>query len=166
MRVTDDGVPVEDLIAAVKEAIKTANLSSTDTDRDLKVGSVRLVLHTIATRSSGGSASFTVPFIGMEFKLGGKITRRNTHEIEINLVPPPPSDGVELRGFEEVLVQAIETIRAAVASAAGGDDPFILKDSSVTISFAVTSEGTISIGIDGSLSEDLTHTLVLGLAPA
>ena len=89
MRVTDDGVPVQDLVAAIKEAIKTANVSSTDADRDLRVGSVRLVLHTIATRSSGGSISFTVPFIGTEFKLGGKVTRQDTHEVEINLVPPP-----------------------------------------------------------------------------
>lgn len=167
MRVTDDGVPVQDLVAAIKEAIKTANVSSTDADRDLRVGSVRLVLHTIATRSSGGSISFTVPFIGMEFKLGGKVTRRDTHEVEINLVPPP-GDQPELRdgSLELVLVEAIETIRAAVASAAGGDDPFILEDSSVTIAFAVTSEGSISIGVDGSLSEELTHTLVLGLVPA
>jgi Trypsin-co-occurring domain 2 len=165
MRVTDEGVPVQDLIAAVKDTIKAANVSSTDADRDLRVGSVRLVLHTIATRSSGGSLSFTVPFIGMEFKLGGKVTKQDTHEIEINLVPP--GDQPELRdgSLESVLVEAIETIRAAVASAAGGDDPFILEDSSVTISFAVTSEGSISIGVDGSLSEDLTHTLVLGLVP-
>ena len=63
-------------------------------------------------------------------------------------------------------MEAIETIRAALASAAGGDDPFILEDSNVTIAFAVTSEGSISIGVDGSLSEELTHTLVLGLVPA
>jgi hypothetical protein len=167
MQVTEDGVPVQDLVAAVKEAIKTASVSSTDADRDLRVGSVRLILHTIATRSSGGSLNFTVPFIGMEFKLGGKVTRRDTHEVEINLVPPP-GDRPELRdgSLELVLVEAIETIRAAVASAAGGDDPFILEDSRVTIAFGVTAEGNISIGVDGSLSEELTHTLVLGLVPA
>jgi Trypsin-co-occurring domain 2 len=167
MQVTEDGVPVQDLVAAVKEAIKTASVSSTDADRDLRVGSVRLILHTIATRSSGGSLNFTVPFIGMEFKLGGKVTRRDTHEVEINLVPPP-GDRPELRdgSLELVLVEAIETIRAAVAGAAGGDDPFILEDSRVTIAFGVTAEGNISIGVDGSLSEELTHTLVLGLVPA
>jgi len=167
MQVTEDGVPVQELIAAVKDAIKTANVSSTNADRDLRVGSVRLVLHTIATRSSGGGLSFTVPFIGMQFKLGGKITRHDTHEVEISLVPPP-ADGEteEVRGIEEVLVEAVETIRAAVASAAGGDDPFILQDSSVTIEFGVTAEGYISIGVDGSLSDELTHTLVLGLVPA
>jgi hypothetical protein len=63
-------------------------------------------------------------------------------------------------------VEAIETIRAAVTSAAGGDDPFVLNDSTITISFAVTAEGTISIGVNGSLSDELTHTLVVSLVPA
>ena len=62
-------------------------------------------------------------------------------------------------------MEAIETIRAAVASAAGGDDPFVLNDSMITISFAVTAEGTISIGVNGSLSDELTHTLVVSLVP-
>jgi hypothetical protein len=62
--------------------------------------------------------------------------------------------------------RAIETVRAAVASAAGGDDPFVLNDSTITISFAVTAEGTISIGVNGSLREELTHALVVSLVPA
>ena len=95
-----------------------ANVSSTNADRDLRVGSVRLVLHTVAIRSSGGGLCFTVPFIGMQFKLGGKITRHDTHEVEINLVPPAGDQTEEVRGIEEVLVEAIETIRTAVATAA------------------------------------------------
>jgi hypothetical protein len=63
-------------------------------------------------------------------------------------------------------VEAIETIRAVVATAAAGDDPFVLNDSTITISFAVTAEGSISIGVNGSLSDELTHTLTLGLVPA
>jgi len=52
-----------------------------------------------------------------------------------------------------------------VASAASGDDPFVLNDSTIRISFAVTAEGSISIGVNGSLSDELTHTLVLALVP-
>jgi hypothetical protein len=166
--VAEDGVPVNDVIEAVKQAIKTANLSTIDQDRDLRVGSVGLTLHAIATRESGGSLNFRIPFIGMEISLGGKVTTRDTHEIEINLTPPGPGSGLEVRdgSLDLALVEAIETIRAAVASAAGGDDPFVLNDSTITISFAVTAEGTISIGVNGTLSDELTHTLVLGLVPA
>src|SRR5205823_339465 len=115
-------------IEAVKRAIKTANVSTTDQERDLRVGSVGLTLHAIATRSSGGGMNFRIPFIGMEVQLGAKLTTRDTHEIEINLTPPREEDWAEVHdgGLDDVLVEAIETIRVAVASAAGGDDPFIL----------------------------------------
>jgi Trypsin-co-occurring domain 2 len=168
VNVTDAGVPVPDVIEAVKRAIKRANVSATDQERDLRVVSVGLVLHTIATRSSGGGLNFRVPFIGMDVQFGAKLTTRDTHEIEINLTPPQEAGGPEVRdgGFDDVLVEAIDTIRAAVGSAAGGDDPFVLNDSTITISFAVTAEGSISIGVNGSLGNELTHTLTLALAPA
>ena len=86
----------------------------------------------------------------------------------INLTPPGEEDRAELRddGLDNVLVESIETIRAAVASAAGGDDPFVLNDSTIAISFAVTVAGSISIGVNGSLSDELTRRLVLALVPA
>jgi Trypsin-co-occurring domain 2 len=168
VQVTDDGVPVEELIDTIKRAIKTANLSSTDADRDLRVASVRLSLHAVAIRSSGGGLEFRIPFIGMPVRFGGKLTTQDTHTIQINLVPPDLADRPQLRDgdIESVFVDAIGTVRAAVASAATGDDPFTLTDSSVDISFAVTAEGTISLGVDGGLTDEVTHTLTLGLTPA
>jgi hypothetical protein len=168
MKVTDDGVPVQDVIAAVKLAIKEANVSATDEGRDLRVDSVKLVLHALATRTVGGGLNFTVPFIGMPVKLGTKVTKKDTHEIEINLVPPGQEAGEEVReaSMDLALVDAIETVRAVVASTASGDDPFLLNDARIVLSFAVTAEGDISIGIDGSLSDEVTNTLVLALVPA
>jgi hypothetical protein len=64
------------------------------------------------------------------------------------------------------LLHAIETIRAVVASSTQGDDPFALNDAKITLSFAVTAEGDLSIGIDGSMGNEVTHTLVLALLPA
>jgi hypothetical protein len=117
VNVTEDGVPVPDVIEAVKRAIKTASVSATDQGRDLRVGSVSLILHAIAVRSSGGGLNFRIPFIGMQVQFGGKLTTRDTHEIEINLTPPGEEDRAEVRdsGLDDVLVEAIETIRAAVA---------------------------------------------------
>jgi hypothetical protein len=167
MRVTDNGVPVQDLVEVVKHAIKAANVSRSSPDRDLRIGSVRVLLHAVATRSYGGGLSFHVPLIGTEVKLGGNITRQDAHEIEIGLVPPAPSERPELRGGDigPVLVEAIETIRAAVVAAAGGDDPFILDESTIKIAFGVTADGDISIGVNGSLSNELNQTLILTLAP-
>lgn len=168
MRVTENGVPVQDLVEAVKQAIKAANVSSSSAGRDLRIGSVRLLLHAVATRSYGGGLNFHIPLIGTEVKLGGKTTRQEAHEIEIALVPPAPAERTELRGGEigPVLVEAIETIRATVDAAAGGDDPFILDKSTVKIAFGVTAEGDISIGVNGSLSNELNQTLILTIAPA
>lgn len=168
MRVCDDGVPIPELVETVKQAIKAANVSNTDRDRDLRVGSVRLILNAVATRSFGGGVDFRIPFIGMQVKLGNKLTKKDTHRIDINLVPPDLKGRPELRDADlgSVFVEAINTIRAAVASAASGDDPFTLAESNVEISFAVTAEGTISIGVDGALNNELTHTLSLRLVPA
>lgn len=169
MNVSEDGIPVPDIIDAVKRAIKAASVSATDQGRDMLVASVGLTLHAIATRSAGGGLNFRVPFIGMEVQFGAKVTTRDTHQIEISLTPPWeqfPAEAVREGGLDDVLTEAIETIRAAVASAATGDDPFELGSATITLSFAVTAEGTISIGVNGSLSNELTHTLTLALVPA
>ena len=168
MRVTEDGVAISDLIETIKQAIKTANVSSTNLERDLRVGSVHLTLNAMATRSLGGSLDFRIPFIGMPVKFGSKLTKHDTHRIDVSLVPPDLKRRPELREDDlgSVFVEAINTIRAAVASAATGDDPFTLTESSVNISFAVTAEGTISLGVDGGLTNELTHTLALSLVLA
>jgi hypothetical protein len=167
VNVAGAGVPIQDLIETVKRAIKAANLSSTDTDRDLRVGSVGLTLHVVATRLLGGGLDFRIPVIGMAVKLGTKLTRQDTHTIHLNLAPPDMVDRPELRDqdIDSVLLDAVTTIRTAVAIAATGDDPFTLTDSSVDISFAVTAEGTISLGAEGGLTDEVTHTLTLGLVP-
>jgi hypothetical protein len=168
VKVTADGVPVQDVIMAVKLAIKEANVSATDQGRDLRVGSVTLVLHALATRTAGGNLNFTIPFIGMPVRFGTKITKKDTHEIEVNLAPAGqgPAEEVREASLDLALVDSIETIRAVLATSADGDDPFILNDARITLSFAVTAEGEISIGIDGNMSNEVTHSLVLTLTPA
>jgi Trypsin-co-occurring domain 2 len=167
MRVTEDGVPVQDVIAAVKLAIKEANISATDKNRDLRVSSVKLVLHALATRTAGGGLNFTVPFIGMQVRFGVKVTRSDTHEIEVTLMPPSQESGPEVRdgSLDMALAEAIETVRSVVAEGAGGDDPFALDDARITLSFAVTADGDISIGADVSMTDEVTHTLALALVP-
>jgi len=101
-------------------------------------------------------------------KVGSKLTKQDTHRIDIGMVPPDLADRPEVRDVDlgSVLVEAINTVRTAVASAATGDDPFTLTESSVNISFGVTAEGTISLGVDGGLTNELTHSLKLGLTRA
>ena len=42
----------------------------------------------------------------------------------------------------------------------------LLSAGTIDISFAITLTGTITLGVNGELADELTHTLRLGLAPA
>jgi hypothetical protein len=160
-------VPVGTLIAVIKESVRRAGVSSASGARDLRVASVQLILEVVASRTAGGGLSFRVPVIGTEVRVGGKVTKQDTHTIDITLVPPdrPPTRAVRGGDVEEALVDAVATIRETMASAARGDDPWVLAAGSVDISFAVTKTGTISLGAEGELTNEVTHSLRLGLAP-
>lgn len=159
------GVAVDQLVTVIKKAIKQANVSSTDTDRDLRVASVYLKLHTIATAKVGGGVDFRVPVLGMKLKFGGGITHQDTHVLEMTLIPEDRGPEHEIRDgdVETLIVEAIETLRAVMARASEGDDPFVLEDGSVDLTFAVTEDGSVSFGIEGELKGEITHTMRLGL---
>jgi hypothetical protein len=165
MRITSGGVPIADLVAAVKSAIVAAGLSTSHSDRDLKVTAVQLTLNTIATEKAGGKLEFKVPVLGMAVKVGRSVTTKNTHTVEMTLVPPDLAPAHEVRGHEveDVLVEAIETVRDVMASAVEGDEPFVLRDGSVELVFAVTEEGTISLGMESEQGDEITHKLKLTL---
>ena len=166
MKITDEGVPLDALIEVIKASVKRGGISRTAKARDLQVASVRLILRAVASDAAGGHLDFRVPFIGMKLKLGTRVTKKDTHTIDITLVPPDDA-GRQVRdgeAVEEALVNAIEAIRSVTSKAAKGDDPWILSEGAVDISFAITQTGAISLGIDGELAHELTHTLRLQLA--
>jgi len=165
MKVTGDTIPVTELITAVKNSVKRAGVSRTASATGLRVATVQLILRVVASETTGGGLDIRVPVVGMRLRLSGKITRQDTHALDITLRPPAQDPGHELRSgsVEDALVDAINTIRALVASAAEGDDPWGLDAGTVDISFVVTRAGTLSLGIDGELSHEISHTLRLGL---
>jgi hypothetical protein len=166
MEVTDSGVPVGVLITTVKEAVKRAGLSASSGQGDLRVESVQLVLHALASKTAGGALEFQIPFIGMKLRAGTKVTGHDTHTIDMTLKPSDhPLRGVRGGNVEETLVDAIVTIRAAMAHAAAGDDPWVLSAGAVDISFGVTKTGSISVGAEGELASEVTHVLRLRLTP-
>lgn len=167
MKITGEGVPLGALVDAVKASVRQAGVSRAVQDRGLQVASVQLILEAVAADTVGGGLDFRVPFIGMRLKAGAKVTKRDSHTIDITLVPPEDA-GRPVRGredVEEVLVNAIAAIRAVTSRAACGDDPWALSEGVIDITFAITQNGTISVGINGELSGELTHTLRLRLAP-
>lgn len=163
-----DGMPVDTLIWMVKEAVTESGVSRLSKTQDLRVASVHITLRVLATKSGGTEVSIRVPFIGTKFGAAGKVTKQDTQTIDITLVPPPQPKRRGVRGLpiDKVLVDAIATIRDTMASAATGNDPWELSQSTVSISFGVTKTGTISLGVDGERSTDVMHTLRLTLKPA
>jgi len=167
VRVTDAGVPVDTLVSVIKDSVRRAGVSRTSQARDLRVASVQLILEVVASKAVGGGLTLCVPFIGMRFSVGARVTKKDTHTIDITLVPPegPADRQVRAGEVEDVLVNAIATVRDVMRSAAGGADPWVLSAGTVDISFAITKAGTISLGVDGELASELAQTLRLGLAP-
>jgi len=168
VQVTSDGVAVGELIAAVKASVRRAGVSRASDAPDLQVASVQLTLRVVASRTGGGEVSFRVPVLGMALAAGATVTHQDTHTIDLTLVPPAGRPGFEVRGgeVEEVLVEAIGTIRGTLAAAAAGPDPWVLEDSRVELAFGVTRSGQISLGVRGELAGDVTQTLALTLALA
>ncbi len=168
MEITNQGVPVSALVDSIKKSLKTAGISRNSGVGDLKVASIQLNLRVVATESAGGRFDLRVPFIGMKLTMGAKVTKQDTHNIDITLVPSETDRQLrETRGdIETALVDAIATIRGVMASAAGGDEPWTLSTSDVEITFVVTKEGTISIGAEGEFSDEVTNKLRLSLRPS
>jgi hypothetical protein len=165
MDVTANGIAVSDVVAAVKDAITSAGISAADSGRDLRVTGIQLTLNAIATTAAGGGLDFRIPFIGMHLSMGATVTKSDTHTIDITLVPQDLlTYAVRDYPVETVLLDAIGTIRTIMAGAAGGNDPFLLQEGTVTLVFAVTKDGTITLGFNSEFKNEITHTLVLTLA--
>jgi hypothetical protein len=162
LHVTNGTVPADELITIIKNSLERADVSPS---ADLRVASVQLILRVVATTTMGGGFSFRVPVLGMQMSLGASSTRQDTHILDIKLRPPTPPMSSELRDgdVEEVIVDAITTVRAVIDSAAEGEDPWILDVGTLDITFGVTDQGTISLGFEGELANEITHTLRLGL---
>ena len=140
MKITDQGVRVDTLISVVKDSIQQAGVSRTSQTRDLQVASVQLVLDVVASETAGGGLDFRVPFIGMKLSLGANVTKKDTHTIDITLVPPEDRDTRQVRGGEEVqqvLIDAIATIRDVMTKAAEGDDPWVLSAGTIDITVEI-----------------------------
>ncbi|WP_300607512.1 trypco2 family protein [Trebonia sp.] len=169
MAESDWGMPVDALIAEVKNALVLAGVTNANPAADLRVSSVQLILNVVATTTDGVKVNFRVPFIGADVGIGSTHTQHDTHTIDITLVPPSQLTSRAARSsgdFPRVLVAAIGRVRQTVVSAAGGEDPWALSTATVDISFGVTRDGSISVGVEGGMTSETTNTLRLTLAPA
>jgi NTP-dependent ternary system trypsin peptidase co-occuring protein len=65
----EDGIGLAEAIAALRDALLAARMMGAESDIQLPVESMTVELQVAATRTRGGKAGFTVPFVNAE--LGG-----------------------------------------------------------------------------------------------
>ena len=162
----DEGMPVDSLVATVKAAVRRAGVSRSVGQDDLAIKSVQLTLYAFSSGSAGGELDLRVPLIGVRVAGGASIANKDMHTIDMVLKPGPPRREVRGGNVDEVLVNAIRTIRRTVALAAAGDDPWTLSASTVDISFGVTRSGSISLGARGEGVSEHRQTLRITFVPA
>ncbi|GAA4261189.1 hypothetical protein GCM10022255_092860 [Dactylosporangium darangshiense] len=166
MDATPETVSIKDLVVSVKNAVKAANISTSDTNRDLRIAKLELTLNAVTTADLGGGIEFRLPVIGSLVKIGGKTIRQQTHTLHVELAADDlPTYETRSDDVQEVLVEAIEQIRHIITVADDGDDPMNLKSGSVELVFGVTNQGTVNLGVSSELTDEVTHTLKLEFQP-
>jgi hypothetical protein len=162
-------VSFDDVISNVKSAIQAADLTASN-GVALEIKRLDVVLTVVQDLKTGTAAKLTVPVIGTDLSVGGTVESTSTSEISLSLVPPPPVDAIAqsiMPNFEIIrgLVGAIEAIKDGVASAAKGDPPFELKESTAKLTFGVKTDGSIAIVVVADRSKSTTNSLTLTIGP-
>jgi hypothetical protein len=161
VRVTDNGTPVDQLIAAINKSIERASGSGASTR---KVVSVELILQIVVSDTVNLGLDFKVPFSGMKLSNGAQVTSEDTLTTYVTLLPPAhAARGDDCGGeTEDAILSVVTTIRDAITSAS--DDLRPLPSESVDIPFAITEAGILAAEADPGPASGVTHTLRLGLA--
>lgn len=161
------GVPVEQVIGQVKEAIGRANIGADQ--EDLVVTSIEVELKVLKSVVGGTEWEWTVPIIGLTLKGGAKVTQADTETISLKLVPPPAKEAVksllEAEEIQDDVVRAVSIIRAGIARAKAGEPVFGLGEATFQLEFGVNAEGQLSLVAVAEGTHEATNTLKLTLGP-
>jgi hypothetical protein len=164
---SEGGVDVDVLIAEIKDGFALAGLDDAR-DQRLRITGVGLTLEVVLLHTLGGGLKLRVPFIGVDIEGGRDVSETTSHTVEMTFDPfVTEHPAATYRGdIASQIAQTIETVRATMVSAEGGNQPWALRTGTVEIRFGVTSEDRLSIGLSGSKSREHTNTLRLEIAPA
>lgn len=164
---TNAGVPVEQVIGQVKEAIRTANVGADE--EDLVVTSIEVELKVLKSIVGGVEWEWKVPIIGLTLKGGATLTQADTETVSLKLVPPPPMKGeaslLEADEIADDVVRAVSIIRAGIARAKKDEPIFGLGEASFELEFGVTAEGKLSLVAVAEGKREATNKLKLSLGP-
>lgn len=134
------GFNVEDVIAAIKDEIRTAQATETGEPR-LKIDRVEVELTIVAAKSGSGGLKFEIPVVGA--KLQAEATRRATHVLKLILSPSNISEVRSPSNFG--LVSALRQVKQALRNAIHKPPALRLENFVFEIEFLVTKKAGIGL---------------------
>lgn len=163
----DEGLKIQDVVARVKEAIRSALDDAEEGGPVLE--RMDLTIRTVVKRSAGLGISVTVPVVDLKLGVGGDRKEQETRTVSLTLVPPAG----RLRGpraFDDEVVTevaaAVALVREGVRASAEGEPRFDLKKASAQIAFVVDSSGRLSLLGKRGTESGTAHTIELVFGPS
>ena len=167
MEVTSESVAIRTLVEVVKSSICEVQGAAEPRAGELVAASATLTLHVMMDTTVGGKVDLRVPVIGAHLRIGGRRGRHRMHSVHVSLVPEHHGRTHHDHGTgDPELVMALRAIRDLLDGTGHGGHSWSVAGGTVQVSFAVTDEGSISVGLTGDRSDEHVHSLELELQPA
>jgi hypothetical protein len=160
-----EGAELEGVMGAIQEALSEGETREIAGFPPLKT--VTIKLQTEASRSLNGEIGVYV------FSVGSRYSAESASTLELTMEPPRtrPEKGVLPPGdLKQALAREIFLAKVGVARAAQGDPPFVMKDITIDLKFAVEISGAaganvklVPLGVEagGKLNRNQVHSVTL-----
>ncbi|MEY9929675.1 hypothetical protein ABH926_004315 [Catenulispora sp. GP43] len=166
MEVTSESVTIRTLVEVIKASICEVQGAEEPRPGDLIAASAALTLHAMMDTTVGGKVDLRVPVIGAHLRIGGRRARHRMHTVHVSLVPEHYGRSQHDHGAgDPELVMALRAIRDLMDATGRGGHSWTVAGGTVQVSFAVTDEGSISVGLNSDRSDEHVHSLELELQP-
>lgn len=168
MEVSSESVAIRNLVEVVKASICEVQGNADPRPGELAVAVAELNLQVMMDTTHGGTVDLRVPVIGARLRIGGRRVRHRMHTVHLTLVPEHNGRTRHDHGSgDEELVMALRAIRELMdPDTTRGGHSWSISGGTVQVSFAVTEEGSISVGLNSERSDEHVHSLQLELRPA
>jgi hypothetical protein len=167
LEVSSESVAIRNLVEVVKASICEVQGAEEPRGGELVVASAELNLHVMMDTTVGGKVDVRVPVIGAHLRIGGRRVRHRMHTVRVQLVPEHHGRTRHDHGAGDLeLVMALSAIRDLMEPGGEGGHAWSVAGGTVDVSFGVTEEGSISVGLNSDRSDEHVHSLQLELQPA
>jgi hypothetical protein len=166
VEVSSESVAIRNLVEVIKSSICEAQGAEEPRPGELVVSSAELNLQVMMDTTVGGKVDVRVPVIGAHLRIGGRRIRHRMHTVHVVMVPEHYGRAQHDHGpGDQELVSALHAIKDLMEPGSPGGHSWSVATSTVQVSFAVTEEGSISVGLNSDRSDEHVHSLQLELQP-